>query len=107
VIDDGRKQCMVGRLVGTSADGCAYCLIAHITMAAYEELVNDEAVVDDVFADCREPALVVVYAAEDAVSNVALVRAFATIDEVPLEYLPPNPPLVFAEVPDGDGEVAR
>jgi hypothetical protein len=102
VIDDGRKQCMVGRLVGTSADGCSYCLVARITMAAYEELVNDEAAVDDVFAGSSEPALVVVYEADDAVSNVALVRTFAGIDEVPVEYLPPGPAIVFSDVPDGD-----
>jgi hypothetical protein len=107
VIDDGRKQCMVGRLVGTSSDGCTYCLVAHITIAAYEELVNDEAVADDIFAGSKEPALVVVYEAEDAVSNVALVRTFAGIEEVPVEYLPPGPAIVFTENPDGGGEEAH
>jgi hypothetical protein len=107
VIDDGRKQCMVGRLVGTSSDGCTYCLVAQITMAAYEEIVNDETAVDDVFADSREPALVVVYEAEDAVSNVSVVRAFGSMAEVPVEYLPPSPPIVFTDVPDGAGEAAH
>jgi len=105
VIDDGRKQCMVGRLVGTSADGCTYCLVARITIAAYEELVNDEAAVDDVFAGSSEPALVVVYEADDAVSNVSLVRTFAGGDEVPVEYLPPGPPIVFTDIPDGDQRI--
>jgi hypothetical protein len=101
VIDDGRKHCMIGRLVGTSADGCTYSLVAQITIAAYEQLANDERGVEDVFSESREPALVVVYEAEEAVSNVSLVRTFAGIDEVPVEYLPPAPALVFTEVPDG------
>jgi hypothetical protein len=101
VIDDGRSHCMAGRMVGTGADGCTYCLVAQISIATYEQLVNDEVVVEHVFSESREPALVVVYEAEDAVSNVALVRTFATIDEVPVEYLPPAPALVFTEIPDG------
>jgi hypothetical protein len=35
------------------------------------------------------------------------VRTFADIDDVPVEYLPPGPPLVFTDVPDGDGEAAH
>jgi hypothetical protein len=99
VIDDGRKHCMVG----TSSDGCTYCFVAQITVATYEELLNDGDAVDDVFANSREPALVVVYEAEEAVSNVSLVRTFAGIDEVPVAYLPPGPPIVFTEIPDGEG----
>jgi len=103
VIDDGRKHCMVGRKVGTSADGCTYCLVAQITITAYEHLVDDDAAVDDIYADAREPSLLVVYEAEEAVSNVSLVRTFAGIDEVPVEYLPPGPAIVFDEIPDGNG----
>lgn len=103
VIDDGRKHCMVGRKVGTSADGCTYCLVAQITITAYEHLVDDDAAVDDIYADAREPSLLVVYEAEEAVSNVSLVRTFAGMDEVPVEYLPPGPAIVFDEIPDGNG----
>jgi hypothetical protein len=101
VLDDGRKHCMIGRMVGTSSDGCTYCLVAQITVAAYEQLVNDGVAVDDVFADSRDPALVVVYEAEEAVSNVSVVRTFAGIDEVPVEYLPPTPAIFFSDIPDG------
>jgi hypothetical protein len=103
VIDDGRKHCVVGRKVGTSADGCTYCLVAQITITAYDHLVDDDVAVDGIYADAREPSLLVVYEAEEAVSNVSLVRAFASIDEVPVEYLPPGPAIVFTEIPDGDG----
>lgn len=30
VIDDGNDHCMVARLVGVSADGCTYCLVARV-----------------------------------------------------------------------------
>jgi hypothetical protein len=51
IIDDGRKHCLISRIVGGGPDGCTYCLVAQITIDSYERLVNEEAPIDDVFAD--------------------------------------------------------
>jgi hypothetical protein len=101
VIDDGRTHCMVSRKVGTGVDGCTYCLVGRIDLAAYEALVDDGALADDIFNEAGELCLVVVFEAQEAVSNVSSVLDFANINEVPIEYLPPGPALVFGETPDG------
>jgi hypothetical protein len=101
VVDDGRKHCLVSRNVGASPDGCAYCLVAQITIASYEQLVDNETSIEDIFVGAREFCLCVVYEAVDAVSNVAVVESFAAYDDVPVEYLPPSPPIVFADSSDG------
>ena len=101
IIDDGRKHCLVSRIVGGGPDGCTYCLVAQITIDSYERLVNEEAPIDDVFADARDIALCAVFEAEveDAPSNVTLTERYATIDDVPSEYLGPNCFIEFADDP--------
>jgi hypothetical protein len=101
VIDDGRKHCMVSRKVGTSSNGCTYCLVDRIDTEAYEELVDDERLTDGIFSDAHEFCLCAVFEAEDAVSNISLVEVFATIGDVPIEYLPPSPTLEFDDPDDG------
>ena len=54
MVDDGRKHCVVSREVGTSPDGCTYCLVASITIDSYVELINDEALADEIFDDSHE-----------------------------------------------------
>jgi hypothetical protein len=96
LIDDGRKHCLVSRIVrgspDGSPDGCTYCLVAHITIDAYERLVNEEMPIDHVFADASDFALCAVFEAEveGAPSNVTLTERYATIDDVPSEYLGPD-----------------
>jgi hypothetical protein len=104
IIDDGRNHCTVSRKVGSSPDGCVYFLVARITASSYEGLVDDVARADDTFADADELCLCAVFEAEEAVSNVSVVEEFATIEEVPAEYLPPSPALEFTETPSGDEE---
>jgi hypothetical protein len=101
IIDDGRKDCLVSRLVGGAPDGCTYCLVAQITIASYERLVNEETPIDDVFAGARDIAMCAVFEAEveDAPSNVTLTERYATIDDVPSEYLGPNCFIEFADDP--------
>lgn len=101
VMDDGRKHCMVSRMVGTSPDGCTYCLVARIPVDSYYELAEGSAVADDVFDGAREFALCSVFEAAEAVSNVSLVRTFAALNEVPPEYLPPSPVIEFSDILDG------
>jgi hypothetical protein len=101
VIDDGRSHCTVSRTVGSSPDGCRYCLVARITSESYERLVDDEGLTDEIFVDADEICLCAIYQAEEAVSNVSLVEAYTSIDDVPAEYLPPAPLVAFTETPDG------
>jgi hypothetical protein len=102
VLDDGRKHCVIAREVGTSADGCTYVLVGEITIASYEELVDNDGLAEDIFAGAHEICLCVVYEAVDAVSNVAVVASFGTIDAVPVDYLPASPAIAFAESSDSD-----
>ncbi|HWE66440.1 MAG TPA: hypothetical protein VG298_07335 [Acidimicrobiales bacterium] len=94
VMDDGRKYCLVCRQVGSGPDGCTYALVAQVTISSYENLV-DGAPVLSVFSAARSWSLCAVYEAVDAVSNVAVVETYRTVDEVPVEYLPPHPPVEF------------
>jgi hypothetical protein len=98
VLDDGRNHCLVSRKVGTSPDGCTYCLVARIPVSTYEDLV-DGASLDSAFSKARSFSLCAVFEASDGVSNVAVSQRYETVDEVPREYLPPNPPISFTELP--------
>jgi hypothetical protein len=102
VIDDGRNHCTVSRAVGSSPDGCRYCLVARISAEAYEGLVDDEGLTDAIFVNADEICLCAIFEAEEAVSNVSLVEEFAAVDDVPVEYLPPAPLVAFTETPEGD-----
>lgn len=101
VMDDGRKHCLVSRKVGTSPDGCTYCLIGQIDMGTFERLVDNESLTDTVFNEAQDLSLCSVFEALQSVSNVLEVQSFATFDDVPLEYLPPHRMIEFADVPDG------
>jgi hypothetical protein len=104
LIDDGRTHCVVSRMVGASPDGCTYCLVAQITIDAYERLANGEEAVGPVFAEARDFAMCAVFEAqvEDAPSNVTVVEQYADVDAVPAEYLSPSPFMAFADDPDTD-----
>jgi len=102
VMDDGRKHCLISRLVGTSSEGCVYPLVGRITIEAYERLVDDHTLTDRIFDEADSLCLCAVFEAREAVSNVSVVRSFAGVDEVPPEYLPPGPALTFTDVPDGE-----
>jgi hypothetical protein len=104
IIDDGRKHCTISRKVGASPDGCVYFLVARIDALSYERLVDDTSRADGLFADADELCLCAVFEAEEAVSNVSVVEEYATIEEVPPEYLPPSPFVEFIETPSGYGE---
>lgn len=98
VIDDGRKSCLISRLVGKDADGTTYCLVARVPVASYEQLV-DGASSQAIFAAASDFYLCAVFEALDAVSNVSVVESFDTSEEVPSAYLPPHPPVEFEGVP--------
>ena len=102
VIEDGRKHCLISRLVGTSSEGCVYPLVGRITIESYERLVDDHTLTDGIFEEAEDLCLCAVFEAREAVSNVSVVRSFASVDEVPPEYVRPGPPLQFTDVPDGE-----
>ena len=74
-------------------------LVARIPIATYDELVGGVSP-DSAFADGRSFSLCAVFEAQDGVSNVAVTERYDAVDEVPDEYLPPNPPLWFTELPE-------
>jgi hypothetical protein len=102
IIDDGRKHCVICRQVGASPDGCTYFLVGRITIDAYEQLTDNEASAQRIFDGARDLCLCVVYEAVAAVSNVAVVESFGSVDDVPTTYLPPSPPVDFADSSDPD-----
>jgi hypothetical protein len=79
--------------------------VARITLETYEQLANHEAPSDGVFADAHEFAVCAVFEAEveDAPSNVTVAKEYARIEDVPPEYLGPNPFIEFEEALDGEG----
>jgi hypothetical protein len=77
--------------------------VARLSAESYERLVDGEGLTDEIFVDADEICLCSVYQADEAVSNVFVVEAFATVDDVPVEYLPPAPLIAFTETPEGDG----
>jgi hypothetical protein len=50
VIDDGYDHCMVARFVGSSPDGCTYCLVARILRLDFEEVRNGEMEPSELFS---------------------------------------------------------
>lgn len=97
VIDDGPNRCMVGRVVGTGADGCTYCLVAGIDLGTYWRFARGDDQVTGIFADARHHVLCAVYVDVPGVSNVVEAARYRHADDVPLEYLPGSPPVDFAD----------
>jgi len=96
-IDDGHTHCMIGRRVGSSPDRCIYCLVARIPLEEYLRFANRELVLDEIFSAAHDVSLCGVFEDEQEVSNVLPVQHFAHVEDVPREYLPPNPFINFSE----------
>jgi hypothetical protein len=96
-IDDGHTHCMIGRRVGSSPDGCIYCLVARIPLEEYLRFGSGELVLDEIFSAAHDLSLCGVFEDEQEVSNVLPVQHFAHIGNVPREYLPPSPFIKFSE----------
>jgi hypothetical protein len=96
VMDDGRKHCLISRKVGSGTDGSTYCLVAQITVASYEALV-DGASTQETFSKATGFSLCSVFEAEDddAPSNVLVVETYRSVSDVPATYLPPHRPIKF------------
>jgi hypothetical protein len=97
VIDDGHLHCMIGHRVGSSPDGCTYCLVGRITTEQYHQFASGQRPTNEMFGEAHDISLMAVYEDRQDVSNVFTVRHFAHLDDVPTEYLPPNPFIAFPE----------
>lgn len=96
-IDDGHTHCMISRRVGSSPDGCTYCLVGRISLEDFRRFANGELALNDIFAGARDLELCGVFENEQEASNVLSVRHFPHIEDVPREYLPPSPFIAFPE----------
>jgi len=96
-IDDGPNRCMVGRIVGTSSDGCTYCLVASTGLGSYWSCANGVLPLTEIFSGTRHLSLCSVYQADRGASNVMEVERFSRARDVPVEYLPPHPLIEFGD----------
>jgi hypothetical protein len=95
VIDDGKHHCMIGRRVGATLDGVVYSLVGRVDHATYQSLASGALSGAGAFAASHETGLVAT-AEGMGVSNVFDVEHYQHPDEIPDEYLPPEPFLQFA-----------
>jgi hypothetical protein len=96
-IDDGRSHCMIGRRVGASPDGCAYCLVGRVTLDRYEQIESAEAMIGDIFSEAHDITLCGVFEEEGMASEVIVVQHYPHFADVPTDYLPPSPFIDFED----------
>jgi len=94
-IDDGYDHCMVGRIVGSSPDGCTYCLVTRVKRLDFEEVRQGVTEESALISLGRSFSLCGVI--EGSTSNVVRVAGYRRYRDVPSEYLPPSPFIQFAE----------
>jgi hypothetical protein len=100
-VDDGGDHCMVSRLVGSSSDGCEYCLVARVPSYRFEELRNGNIPVGSAFSDARDISLCCVF--EDGrTSDVTVVEHYRHSGDIPGDYLPPSPLIEFTDTQVSD-----
>ena len=100
-VDDGGDHCMIGRLVGSSSDGCEYCLVARVPSYRYDELRDGDLPVSEAFSDARDVCLCCVFA-DDRTSDITVVEHYRHAADIPPEYLSPSPLIEFTDEPAGD-----
>jgi hypothetical protein len=94
-IDDGYDHCMVSRVVGSSPDGCTYCLVARTLRLDFEEGRNGEMEPSELFSLGDEFTLCGVVAG--SISNVVRVAGYRRLEDVPRDFLPPSGFIEFGE----------
>lgn len=97
VIDDGHDHCMVARFVGSSPDGCTYCLVTRTKRLDFEDVRYGRTEAPTLFSLGRSFTLCGVI--EGSISNVVRVAEYRRYREVPVHYLPPSTFIQFAESP--------
>ncbi len=110
VIEDGLKRVMVGRGVGRDSEGCIYCLVGASSPVLLGMLDAGQVAPAEAFDDATELTLCSVFQADHAptrhfrltalnrpVSNVVVVQHYKRLKDVPAEYAPGQPFLLFAD----------
>lgn len=98
VIEDGDEHAILGRQVGVSPDGCDYCLVGRVPVGRYPDLRDGKTAPARAYDDARDIALCgVVNVPETLSANVFDVTDYASLAEVPREYLPGSPFIQFKE----------
>jgi hypothetical protein len=96
VIDDDHSHVMIGRRIGTSGDGCDYCIIGRAPRSVYDELAQGRLAPSAVFGQLHQLELCGIAVEENiASSNIIDVDRYETADEIPSEYLPGHPYIDF------------
>jgi hypothetical protein len=95
VIDDGKHHRMIGHRVGASRDGVIYSLVARVDRATHESLASGSISGAEAFARSHEAGLVATTDGTSEVANLFDVAHYAQPDEIPAEYLPPQPYITF------------
>lgn len=93
-IENGRDHAMIGRAVGQDAAGCVYCLVGRVPVGDIQEL--GETHPEAAFNNARDISLSSVFQ-DDQVKNVVLIQHYNRVDDVPIEYRPPSPFLMFTD----------
>jgi hypothetical protein len=109
-IEDGAKRLIIGRGVGRDGEGCTYCLVGTSSPALLAMLDRGEVAPTEAFHDAAELTLCSVFQADHTprrhfrlsalnrpVSNVVLVQHYQRIQDVPIEYRPGQPFLLFTD----------
>jgi hypothetical protein len=96
VIDDGPNRCMIGRLVGSSPDGCTYSLVASADIGIYWRYADGDLPLAELFFS-RHLSLCAAYEGDQGPSNVVEVDRFSHARDVPAEYLSPHPQIEFSD----------
>ncbi len=95
VMDDGRDHCMVARFVGSSPDGCTYCLVTRTKRLDFEDVRYGRAEASALFSLGHAFSLCSVV--EGSISNVVRVAGYRRYRDVPADYLPPSKFIEFVE----------
>jgi hypothetical protein len=97
-VDDGRHHAALGRLVGTTPEGCAYVLVGRVDRAVVDDLAAGRAYPDRAFDHAQELALLGVAVAPEAQSSIVFtVARYDAAGDIPPEYRPGAEPIAFAE----------
>jgi len=86
---------MVARFVGSSPDGCTYCLVTRAKRLDFEDVRYGRAEASALFSLGHGFSLCSVV--EGPISNVVQVVRYRRFRDVPDDYLPPTTFIEFAE----------
>lgn len=91
-IDDGARKAIIGWSVGDDPQGLASSVVGRVKGVDLEFARSGEMSLEELLSTATGLALFsTLVAPQDGVSNVLLIETFGSIEDVPPEYLPPDP----------------